>query len=148
MEWLFAIASEDQRRYAIDYLRLRDDEGYGWGVIAGAWGSVCNLAMAPLQDVLGLGGDARMNLPGSMGEHNWSWRVRREAFNDNVAQKPVSYTHLNNSGHLSWAQRCHSCQRWYQIRTLAHVQLHLSQMCIRDRSRMMLVRSTTSPWSF
>lgn len=87
VEWLFSIASEDQRRYAIDYLRLRDDEGYGWGVIAGAWGSVCNLAMAPLQDVLGLGGDARMNLPGSMGEHNWSWRVRREAFNSNVAQK-------------------------------------------------------------
>ena len=87
VEWLVAIASEDQRRFAIDYLRLRDDEGYGWGVIAGAWGSVCNLAMAPLQDVLGLGGDARMNLPGSMGEHNWSWRVRREAFNSDVAQK-------------------------------------------------------------
>lgn len=87
VEWLFAMASEDQRRYAIDYLRLRDDEGYGWGVIAGAWGSVCNLAMAPLQDVLGLGGDARMNLPGSMGQHNWSWRVRREAFNNDVAKK-------------------------------------------------------------
>ena len=81
------MASEEQRRFAIDYLRLRDDEGYGWGVIAGAWGSVCSLAMAPLQDVLGLGGDGRMNLPGSMGEHNWSWRVRREALNDGVAQK-------------------------------------------------------------
>lgn len=87
VEWLFEMASEEQRRFAIDYLRLRDDEGYGWGVIAGAWGSVCSLAMAPLQDVLGLGGDGRMNLPGSMGEHNWSWRVRREALNDGVAQK-------------------------------------------------------------
>ena len=85
VEWLFSIANEDQRHYAMDYLRLRDDEGYGWGVICGAWSSVCELAMAPFQDVLGLGGDARMNLPGSMGGQNWSWRVRREAFNQNVA---------------------------------------------------------------
>lgn len=87
VEWLFSIASEEQRRFAMDYLRLRDDEGYGWGVICGAWSSVSELAMAPLQDVLGLGGDARMNLPGSMGELNWSWRVRREAFNQNVADR-------------------------------------------------------------
>ena len=32
VEWLFSIANEDQRHYAMDYLRLRDDEGYGWGV--------------------------------------------------------------------------------------------------------------------
>ena len=86
VEWLFSIANEDQRHYAMDYLRLRDDEGY-------AWSSVCELAMAPFQDVLGLGGDARMNLPGSMGGQNWSWRVRREAFNQNVAD------HLR---HITW----------------------------------------------
>jgi 4-alpha-glucanotransferase len=40
-----------------------------------------------MQDVLGLGGDARMNTPGTMGDHNWSWRVRREALNDGVAGK-------------------------------------------------------------
>ena len=85
--WLFEQASEEQRRYAIDYLRLRDNEGYGWGVIAGAWSSVCNLAMAPLQDVLGLGNNARMNLPGTAGEGNWSWRVRQEAFNSDVSQR-------------------------------------------------------------
>lgn len=87
VEWLFALASEEQRQFAIDYLRLREEEGFGWGAVAGAWGSVCNLAMAPLQDVLGLGGDGRMNLPGSVGEHNWSWRVRQEALNGGVAQK-------------------------------------------------------------
>lgn len=85
--WLFEQASEEQRRYAIDYLRLREDEGFGWGVIAGAWGSVCDLAMAPFQDVLGLGNDARMNLPGTAGDGNWSWRVRRDAFNHDVAQR-------------------------------------------------------------
>lgn len=92
--WLFEQASEAQRQYAIQYLRLREDEGFGWGVIAGAWGSVCNLAMAPLQDVLGLGNDARMNLPGTSGDGNWSWRVRAEAFNPSVSQHLYFLTKL------------------------------------------------------
>jgi len=39
-----------------------------------AWSSVAALAMAPLQDVLNLGKEARMNQPGSA-EGNWRWRV-------------------------------------------------------------------------
>ena len=42
-------------------------EGLGWGVISGAWASGSYLAIASLQDVLGLGADARMNTPGTMG---------------------------------------------------------------------------------
>ena len=38
-----------------------------------------------MQDLLGLGADARMNAPGTMGTHNWSWRVRREALNPDVS---------------------------------------------------------------
>jgi 4-alpha-glucanotransferase len=30
--------------------------------------------IAPFQDVLGLGSEARMNTPGTVGEHNWTWR--------------------------------------------------------------------------
>ena len=37
--------------------------------------SVADTAIAPVQDVLGLGGDARMNQPGRP-EGNWSWRLR------------------------------------------------------------------------
>lgn len=85
LQWLFDQANEEQRSYAWRYLRLNEAEGLSWGVLAGAWGSVCNLAMAPLQDVLGLGADARMNAPGTEGPHNWSWRVRMEALNDGVA---------------------------------------------------------------
>jgi 4-alpha-glucanotransferase len=39
-----------------------------------AWGSVADLAIAPLQDLLDLGNTARMNLPGTLG-NNWGWRV-------------------------------------------------------------------------
>lgn len=85
VQWLFDEASEAERKYAIDYLRLRADEGFGWGVIAGAWASPCRLAIAPFQDVLGLGADARLNHPGTMGPLNWSWRVRGESMNREVA---------------------------------------------------------------
>jgi 4-alpha-glucanotransferase len=46
---------------------------------------VAHTAIVPLQDVLGLGRDARMNVPG-LAEGNWSWRVRGEAFNAATAQ--------------------------------------------------------------
>ena len=81
-----------QTAYARDYLRLRPEEGLGWGVIAGAWRTAARLAVAPMQDVLGLGGDARMNTPGTMGDHNWTWRVREQALNDEVAGR---LKHLN-----------------------------------------------------
>ena len=77
----------EEASYARRYLRLREEEGLGWGVISGAWASGSYLAIAPLQDVLGLGADARMNTPGTMGDHNWSWRVRSEALNPYVSGK-------------------------------------------------------------
>ena len=36
--------------------------------------SVANVAVFPLQDVLGLDGTHRMNVPGTLGAHNWTWR--------------------------------------------------------------------------
>lgn len=80
--------------YAKAYLRLREDEGYGWGAVAGAWGAGSRLAIAAMQDVLGLGGDARMNAPGTQGAHNWSWRVREEAFNSFVSGKLKELTRI------------------------------------------------------
>lgn len=85
VQWLFTEASQAERDYAFDYLRLREDEGFGWGAVCGAWMSPCRLAIAPMQDLLGLGGDARINTPGTSGPQNWSWRVRREALNPDVS---------------------------------------------------------------
>jgi 4-alpha-glucanotransferase len=41
--------------------------------------SVADIAMIPLQDVLGLGSEARMNLPGRV-SGNWKWRFKAGAF--------------------------------------------------------------------
>ena len=55
VQWLFQEASPAERAFASDYLRLRADEGFGWGAVCGAWAAPSRLAIAPLQDVLGLG---------------------------------------------------------------------------------------------
>lgn len=96
VQFLFQEADEEERRFACDYLALREDEGFGWGAVRGAWGSVCALAIAPFQDVLGLGGDARVNAPGTNGGHNWSWRVREEAMNGYVSGHLRYLTQLYN----------------------------------------------------
>jgi 4-alpha-glucanotransferase len=46
-----------------------------------AWSSVAALAMAPLQDVLNLGKEARMNVPGRA-EGNWRWRSSEGMLSD------------------------------------------------------------------
>ena len=87
LQWLVEEASPEEKQFATDYLDLRLEDGLTWGALRGAWGSPCALAIAPLQDILGLGADARTNLPGTSGPENWSWRVRAEALNDGVAQR-------------------------------------------------------------
>ncbi len=85
LDWLTGEASPEERAFATDYLRLHDSEGLSWGALCSVWGSPGRLAMAPLQDVLGLGADARINIPATLGGENWRWRVRSEALNDGVA---------------------------------------------------------------
>ena len=57
------------RRYV-----ARDGSDVAWDLIRLAWSSVADLAIAPLQDVLDLGTEARMNMPG-VATGNWRWRV-------------------------------------------------------------------------
>ena len=46
------------------------------GLIRAAWASPCRIAVTTAQDLIGLGGEARMNAPGTVGPQNWSWRMR------------------------------------------------------------------------
>ncbi|MDQ1708132.1 MAG: 4-alpha-glucanotransferase [Pyrinomonadaceae bacterium] len=67
---------EREREFCFKYLGTDGDEIH-WDFIRAALASVANTAVVPLQDVLGLGTEARMNLPNST-TGNWSWRVRAE----------------------------------------------------------------------
>lgn len=66
-------ASERERAFAGSYLPAGPHDIH-WAMIRACCNSVANLAVFPLQDVLGLDGAHRMNVPGTMGPHNWSWR--------------------------------------------------------------------------
>ncbi len=57
-----------------------------WGLIELAYASRAALAVAPAQDVLGLGSDARMNRPGKT-EGNWRWRLERGALTPALARR-------------------------------------------------------------
>jgi 4-alpha-glucanotransferase len=57
-----------------------------WALIRSAVNSVANLCVVPLQDILGLGSEARMNVP-SKSEGNWRWRFRPEMLRPELASK-------------------------------------------------------------
>jgi 4-alpha-glucanotransferase len=68
-------ASEAEREHVRDYFAFKpeDEAGIHWAMIRAACASVADTAIHPMQDVLGLGGQSRMNLPG-VGEGYWEWR--------------------------------------------------------------------------
>jgi len=59
---------------AAEYLGLTDADDAPWTLIRAAFASVAETAVVPVQDILGLGSEARMNRPGDS-EENWSWRL-------------------------------------------------------------------------
>ena len=68
-----------QRQNLLGYLNSaqRDSRAVAWHLMRLAWSSPAALAIAPLQDLLNLGAEARMNVPGRA-EDNWSWRCTEE----------------------------------------------------------------------
>jgi 4-alpha-glucanotransferase len=57
-----------------------------WDMIRAVFMSVANLAVIPMQDFLGLGSEARMNLPGTL-EGNWEWRMAPGAASPELAAR-------------------------------------------------------------
>jgi 4-alpha-glucanotransferase len=68
--WYWALPARRRREIPLD------PGDPGWSMLELAYGSRAALAMAPAQDVLGLGSEGRMNTPGTI-EGNWRWRLRR-----------------------------------------------------------------------
>ena len=66
-----------------------------WEMIRMAWASVGVLAIAPLQDLLSMGSDCRMNIPG-VGDGNWNWRVKAEQIDERAFARLGELTELYN----------------------------------------------------
>ena len=80
----FKTRTAAERDYLSRYAATTEPE-VEWKLIRMAMASVAGRAIVPLQDVLGLGGEARMNTPGTSGEANWSWRAREDALDPATA---------------------------------------------------------------
>jgi 4-alpha-glucanotransferase len=79
----FDNCSKEERQRAMAYLGCSDRE-FHWTLIRAAMASVAQMAIIPLQDVLGLGNEARMNHPGTVGS-NWRWRYLPGALTKEIA---------------------------------------------------------------
>ncbi len=76
----FETAPEPVREFCLRYL-ARDGRDIAWDLVRAAWSSVAALAVAPMQDLLDLGSEARMNYPGTVGG-NWTWRLPAESLDE------------------------------------------------------------------
>ncbi|MEP6708202.1 MAG: 4-alpha-glucanotransferase [Pyrinomonadaceae bacterium] len=83
---------ERERKFCLDYLNT-DGKEIHWDFIRAVLASVANTAVVPLQDLLGLGSEARMNLPNTT-EGNWSWRVKPNALTGEITERLRKLTEL------------------------------------------------------
>ncbi|HEX3282381.1 MAG TPA: 4-alpha-glucanotransferase [Pyrinomonadaceae bacterium] len=81
-----------EREFCLKYLNTTGTEIH-WDLIRALFASVANTAIVPMQDVLGLGTEARMNLPNST-EGNWSWRLKEQSLTSELAERLRKLTEL------------------------------------------------------
>ncbi|UCF60237.1 MAG: 4-alpha-glucanotransferase [Anaerolineaceae bacterium] len=81
----YASAPEETKEFCQRYLGC-EEENIPWGMIQAIWSSVAEMAIVPMQDLLELGSEARMNFP-SRAEGNWAWRVKAEELSPQLARR-------------------------------------------------------------
>ena len=86
-------APKESVKFAKEYLNLTKEEGYNWGMMRGAWSSVGELAVVPMQDLIGLGSEARMNTPSTLGG-NWQWRATSDQITVKLAKRLYNYMEM------------------------------------------------------
>ncbi|GAB4369921.1 MAG: 4-alpha-glucanotransferase [Elainellaceae cyanobacterium] len=90
--WFNKRSPEEQQRVT-QYLSHTGSDGIHWDLTRMAFSSVANQAITPLQDLLGLDSDARMNEP-SRAMGNWAWRYHPDSLTDQLADRLRHVTEL------------------------------------------------------
>lgn len=93
--WWNSGAAEHERRNAEAYMG-RCEDGVHWAFIRAAVCSPANLSIIPLQDVFGLGSEARMNTPSVNGHGNWRWRFDPSLLQPEPAHKLALLVELSD----------------------------------------------------
>ena len=96
--WYQAEVGDQERKRLAEYIgREMSDRTVHWELIRLAMMSVADLAIIPMQDLLGLGQEARMNLPASI-EGNWEWRLAADQITPSLIKKLAEATRLYGRG--------------------------------------------------
>ena len=85
-------ADKNQRALCRKYLRS-NGRSVHWDMIAACFQSVADTAITPAQDILGLGNNARMNIPAGNGP-NWQWRLRDADLDGSIVDKLREMTEI------------------------------------------------------
>ncbi len=73
-------------KYLADYVDMQYGDEVNWKFIETAYKSVANYAIVQMQDILGLGSEARINVPSTLGG-NWAWRIKKDALTQEIADR-------------------------------------------------------------
>jgi len=85
--WFRAEASPQDKKRLFNYIgREAEEENIHWELIRLAMGSVANMVIIPMQDILGLGEESKMNLPATS-DGNWQWRLNPKQITPSVSEK-------------------------------------------------------------
>lgn len=84
VEWL-EDATAEEKKMAFDYLGCAPED-FREALIRAAYTSVAELAIVPMQDVIGAGREARLNMPGRAAG-NWTWRLSEDGFDPATAAR-------------------------------------------------------------
>ena len=105
----FEDLQDEQRKEVWRYLKRSEGgvEEVARELIRLAWSSVAGLAIVPLQDLLGLGREARMNVPGSA-EGNWRWRFTENMLSTEAFRWLKDLTKTSNRSALPGPKRIHA----------------------------------------
>lgn len=89
----FEDLSEADSEKATQYMRVSDVKSLPRVMLATLWESVADCAIATMQDILELGGESRMNIPGTR-QGNWRWRMRDGALTSELSDRLLHMTEL------------------------------------------------------
>jgi 4-alpha-glucanotransferase len=89
--WYEVSSTEEERDYARRYLGS-DGSDISWDLIRLACSSPAHTAIVPVQDLLDLGHEHRMNMPGTVGPPNWCWRLKSGALGEGIAGRLLELT--------------------------------------------------------
>lgn len=90
--WYSTLNRRD-KAFAKHYLNIRSTKEIHWDFIRAALSSVADTAVIPMQDYLGLGAEARINIPSTLGD-NWKWRLKKGQLDEGLAKRIREMTKL------------------------------------------------------